>query len=120
MCATEQCIATTLGMGCGWKILRPHIDEEGGNLNPYWCHDEFDLGGNLPDYFNDLNETHKVESKLINFTNVLNYHCELREIVARDMNRTVASTPLTCCIGATAAQRAEAIYKTLNWMQDQS
>lgn len=43
----------------GWEILRPHIDEENGVLEPYWCHKDEDLGGQLPGFGSDLNAIQK-------------------------------------------------------------
>jgi hypothetical protein len=63
----------------------------------------------LPDYFNDLNATHKLEKKLI-FSRRQIFYNRLRQICSKGLVGAVVSPEF--CIHATATQRANAILET--------
>jgi hypothetical protein len=70
--------------------------------------------GYLPEYLHDLNAMHEVENAQVNFSNILNYHCNLLEVIIRDKDHDPnRKWPMSICIGAKAAQRAEAFVLTM-------
>lgn len=82
------------------------------------------IGVGVPDYFNDLNAMHEAEKctalQAVGYS--FAYVPNLMAVVRRDSAATYAHLKvplqpeelLTCCIFATAAQRAEAFGITLN------
>ncbi len=82
----------------------PSVDE---------CWDWWQVSG-VPDYLQNLNAMHEVENVQVNFSNILNYHCNLLEIIIRDKDHDPnRKWPMSICIGAKAAQRAEAFVLTM-------
>lgn len=71
--------------------------------NPYWSRQE------CPDYLNDLNAVHLLEKKLPDGHTYWKFIGHLDNIVKRDTLPFIADRA-----NATAAQRCEALLKTLN------
>lgn len=68
---------------------------------------EHTIGGDVPDYLNDLNAMHEAEDELIKRLLWGDYRRALQKV-------TNDSGDHVNCIRATAAQRAEAFLRTLN------
>jgi hypothetical protein len=83
----------------GWHFAKPC------KSSSWWKYD--DSGVPFPDYFNDLNAAHKLEKVLIARGGLPTYEHFLRFNEINDSEYWYGS------IHATAAQRAEAIGKTL-------
>lgn len=102
-----------IAKACGWRIYKSngvtYYERPGENV-----YDHVLCVEDLPDYLNDLNTIHEVEAQLINYTNILTYLCELREILAREKKRELKYIVDTMLVFTTASQRAEAFLKTLN------
>lgn len=123
MTASE--INVAIAEACGWKRCRN--DGEGNYFDavdgPFWREPLGRSGRNLqpPNYYEDLNAIHEAE-KTIPRTDWYDYTRELRAIVQRDCNTNehyslgAERSQLIADIwfyGATAAQRAEALLKTI-------
>ncbi len=87
---------------------------------PFSC---FWQGGNgylvettLPDYLSDLNAMHEAEKDVIVFPHVGNYCDELIKITSKGI---VGDQTLWNLLHAPAAQRAEALLRTLNLWKDE-
>lgn len=93
---------------CGWVVLAP-----GRGRTP-----EGKLGGVIPDYLNDLNACHEMETFLKTAGRVARYCDELNNVIRSKPQKR------NCYSGgwdwhATAAQRAEAFLRTLKlWKED--
>ena len=73
------------------------------------------VGGNIPDYLNDLNAMHETEKMLEDWAKIEYYH----RIADQFDDCGEPTENLFNIANATAAQRAEAFLKTLNlWTDD--
>jgi hypothetical protein len=109
---------------CGWKWIQTNHDAKSGLIGTNSSHSgnipyqgrnypsnkHLPIYGKaIPDYFNDLNAMHEVENKCI----YVNGEVETDLALDYAMNLVIAA-PAGRSMNATAAQRAEAIGKTLN------
>jgi hypothetical protein len=105
---------------CGWTYTRATLLEK---PLEFWTKPDaphgYSDGSSPPNYPADLNAMHEAVEARINYTNVLNYHCDLLEVVVRTRQLDASRKwPFSICINATAAQRAEAFLRTLNLWKD--
>ncbi|WP_309386067.1 hypothetical protein [Cerasicoccus frondis] len=123
MSPEEQRIA--LAEWAGWKYVENNPSDKfwqqpDGSTNgvKFWANkDHPNIISYLPDYLHDLNAVHALEKRLKGFA-VNIYGKELRKIVERDTTDELGSEAELW--HATAAQRCEALLKTLNlWKGDQ-
>lgn len=113
MTPEQQRIA--IAEACGWTGIHEEVHP---TITYMWGYDSKfkhpKARRMVPNYPNDLNAMHEAEKVLINFTNVLNYHCDLLEVVVRTRRLDAGRKwPFSLCINATAAQRAEAFLRTI-------
>lgn len=86
---------------CGWKIISNF-----GSGVVYGQNPNYPSSNQVPDYLNDLNAMHEAELTL------LKSDCLLWHRYASFLDSDYVNQPYT--VGATAAQRAEALLRTLN------
>jgi hypothetical protein len=94
---------------CGFNNIRyDWIDANSSTKD--WLHDN---GRGIPDYLNDLNAMHEAENLLLdnqNWAEWMGYCVKLLGVID--------SMHLDQCVRATAAQRAEALLRTLNLWEE--
>jgi hypothetical protein len=105
----EQRIA--IAKACGWKVRKnAHLAKPQGG--------EWQYMDEIPDYLNDLNAMHEAIGTLL-FSQRRAYRINLKEIMSKKINPAVIC--YSECIDAPAAQRAEALLKTIGkWTTNQN
>jgi len=109
---TNEELNIEIAKACGWEKLREHIDEENDDMRPYWCHKDYDLGGLLPDFCNDLNAMHQIEvDACFDLRNEVYAKLLVQVVLGLDLwkedNITLNWWSLKRLARATARQRAE-------------
>ncbi len=96
---------------CGW------ISHVGNSQIRYWRPPQARLSRDvhqLPDYCNDLNAMHEAEKMLYGDPNLpKKYTQQIKKAIRREAGVTKAQMDFDMCITATAAQRAEAFFRTI-------
>ena len=123
-----------IAKACGWTDIQINFDSKSGLIGkkrsiPSYCHSipyqgynfegshRSDYGAGIPDYLNDLNAMHEVESFIRNAQDQMRYASETLIAMGFDDLMEASDLNVDYCwhvMGATAAQRAKAFLKTLN------
>lgn len=110
-----EAINVAIAEACGWTYLQ---DREIGNIG--WQGPDGVLSDDIPNYYGDLNAMHSAEKVLEQRYQVVEYGIEVVKVIERDEKFLVGGdVNWGKLLHATAAQRAEALLRTIGKWIDQ-